>query len=69
MDRETYNKNGYGKLIEEGKIMRGITENEGAYMGLDTDIVQFLNILAEGQIRTNQLEKRLKEIPHENQEG
>lgn len=52
---------GSGPLIEDGKIMREITPLEGAYFGLDSDIVSFLNILADSQIRDNQLERRLKE--------
>lgn len=59
MNKETL-QNGAGKLVEDGKIMREILPTEGAYFGLDQDLVKFLNILAEGQIRANQLEERLK---------
>lgn len=39
-----------GSLVENGEINRELTKQEGAYFGIDPEILEFLNVLARESI-------------------
>ena len=53
-------------LIEKEKIVREITPQEGGFMGIDQDFLQFLNVLASDYIdRQKTQENEQKDILRE----
>lgn len=53
-------------LVENGQIQREITKDEGAFAGLDPELVQFLNALAQEQIKVSEIKKNIKNRVQDN---